>query len=158
MRLVLTVRGNNARQLASRMHRCSRYSQDNRLNMAANGAQRCERMKGNACVDSLAASARRPDEGQIGKDLGFVADSNPLVKTLVRWRHNAIAHRNARHAIDPQEFAKRSPVSFADMQTLIDEGIGILNRYGSLFHANTHASSMVGHDDYRSVTSPFALI
>ena len=110
-----------------------------------------ERMKGNAYIDSLAASARRPDEEQLGKDLVSVTDSNPLVKTLVRWRHNAIAHRTASHAIDPHEFAKRYPLSFADMQILIDQGIGILNRYGSLFHANTHASSMVGRDDYLSV-------
>ena len=67
---------------------------------------------------------------------------------MLRWRPNAIAHRNASHAIDPREFAKRYRLSFAEIQTLIDVGIGILNRYGSLFHATTYASSMVGRDEY----------
>lgn len=109
------------------------------------------RLKGNPFVDSLAASPRRPDPEQLKKDLAFVSESNPLVKTLVKWRHNAYAHRSPNHALNPSGLRTSDPLLTANLYTLASEGIRILNTYSSLFQASTDSTNLIGHDDYLSV-------
>jgi predicted neutral ceramidase superfamily lipid hydrolase len=38
-----------------------------------------------------------------------------------------------------------------DVERLLVEGIKVLNRYSTLFHATTHSTDIVGRDDFRSV-------
>jgi len=47
-----------------------------------------ERLKDNPFVDSLAASARKPDAAQLQQDLESASNANPSVKKLTIWRHN----------------------------------------------------------------------
>src|SRR6266545_923009 len=110
-----------------------------------------ERLKGNPFVDSLAATSRRPDTAQLQTDLEFVSNANPLVKKLTIWRNNFYAHRSPTYALDPGSLAKRFPLSVSDVDVLSQEGVRIVNRYSVLFIATTHSTTIVGHDDYRSV-------
>lgn len=47
--------------------------------------------------------------------------------------------------------ADQYPLSFSSIQSLLDDGRTIVNRYSALFVAPTCADSIVGHDDYLTV-------
>jgi hypothetical protein len=110
-----------------------------------------ERLKGNAFVDSLAATPRTPDTAQLQKDLLSASNTDPLVKKLTIWRSNFYAHRSATHALDAAAFEKQYPLAISDIETLLTRGIDIVNRYSGLFIATYHATSIMGQDDYMSV-------
>jgi hypothetical protein len=110
-----------------------------------------QRLKGNAFVDSLAATPRTPDTAQLQKDVLSASSTDPLVKKLTIWRSNFYAHRSATHALDAEAFAKQYPLSISDIETLLTRGIDIVNRYSGLFIATYHATSIMGQDDYLSV-------
>ena len=107
-----------------------------------------QRLKGNTFVDSLAAELKPPDREQFRKDIEAVSDSDPLVHKLVMWRHNYVAHRNSHFALNPQKFDTHYPLTFADIDALLNRALEIGNRYSLLFDASAHATLMVGRDDY----------
>jgi len=45
-----------------------------------------ERLKDNPFVDSLASGPTKPDIEQLKKDIHYVSEANPSVKTLLIWR------------------------------------------------------------------------
>jgi hypothetical protein len=108
-----------------------------------------ERKRDNPYVDSLAASPRRPDDAQVRADLDSLGDD--LVRRLITWRHSAVAHRSREYALNPQNVVARSPISLDDMDTLVERGTRILNRYSDLFDANVFSTHMVGREDYLRV-------
>jgi AbiU2 len=110
-----------------------------------------QRLKGNAFVDSLAAELKPPDREQLRKDKEAVSDSDPLVHKLVKWRHNYVAHRNSRFALNPEKLESQYPLSFADVDALLNRALEIGNRYSLLFDASAHATLMIGRDDYLNV-------
>ena len=111
-----------------------------------------ERLKDDPFVESLAATARRPDPVPFESDKRSVsADANPLVKTLMIWRNLIVAHRDAGKILKGISLGKQHPLSFADVQTLLDTGLQIVNRYSILFIATSHLKTMIGHDDYLKV-------
>ena len=110
-----------------------------------------QRLKGNAFVDSLAAELKPPDQAQLQEDIERVSDSDPLVHKLVMWRHNYIAHRSSHFALNPKKFDAQYPLSFAEIDALLNRALEIGNRYSLLFDASVHATLMVGRDDYRSI-------
>jgi hypothetical protein len=110
-----------------------------------------QRLKGNSFVDSLAAELKPPDQAQLQKDTEAVSDSDPLVHKLVMWRHNYIAHRNSRFALNPKKFDAQYPLLFAEIDVLLNRALEIGNRYSLLFDATAQATLMVGRDDYLNV-------
>lgn len=110
-----------------------------------------QRLKGNSFVDSLAAELKTPDQSQLQKDIEAVSDSDPLVHKLVMWRHNFIAHRNSHFTLNPKKFDAKYPLLFAEIDVLITRALEIGNRYSLLFDATTHATLMVGRDDYLNI-------
>jgi AbiU2 len=110
-----------------------------------------QRLKGNAFVDSLAAELKPPDRGQLRKDIEGVSDSDPLVHKLVMWRNNYIAHRNSHVALNPKKLDTQYPLTFVDMDALLNRALEIGNRYSLLFDASAHATLTVGRDDYLGV-------
>ena len=111
-----------------------------------------KRLKDNPFVDSLAETARRPDLTQLEHDKSLVnADTNPLVKNLRMWRHKAGAHRDAKTLLKDVSLSDEYPLSFTDIQTLLDDGVRIVNHYSYLFIAGVHADRILGHDDYLNV-------
>ena len=111
-----------------------------------------ERRKDSPFVASLAASARRPDAAQLAADKELVSEkTNPLVRNLMMWRHWFVAHRDAGKILNGRVLGEEYPLTFTDVQTLLDTGLGIVNRYSILFIATSHMDRMIGHDDYLKV-------
>jgi len=110
-----------------------------------------ERLKGNSFVDSLAADSKPPDAGQLEKDIQAVCDSNPLVRKLVLWRHNYIAHRNSHYTLNPRKFEAEYPLCFSEVDELSKRALDIGNRYSLLFDASVHSTMLVGREDYLNI-------
>lgn len=110
-----------------------------------------ERLKGNAFVDSLAAELKPPDHAQLEKDIRAVSVADPLVKKLVIWRHNYLAHRNSDYALNPSDLSSRYPPLFTEIDTLLNRALEVGNRYSLLFDASVCSTMMVGRDDYLNV-------
>lgn len=110
-----------------------------------------QRLKDNAFVDSLAEVDRIPNEAQLDNDIRFASDQNPLVKKLMIWRNNIIAHRGARVSLGKDEILADNPLSHQEIETLLDGCFTISNRYSSLYRASTWSRKVVGHDDYQSL-------
>lgn len=112
-----------------------------------------ERLKENPFVESLSKDSRKPDKKQLEADIAFVsAKSNSLVDTLInKWRHNLLAHLGAKNIVNDQSISKLYPLASEEVAALLQTGMSVLNRYSSLFVANTYSTQMVGHDDYKFV-------
>jgi hypothetical protein len=110
-----------------------------------------ERLKSFPFVDSLAQDARKPDSKQLDIDRKLVAPSEPLVKKLVQFRNNALAHRNVREVMKQPRPTTTYSLTVDELKMLLTRAIQILNRYSSLFHAQTYSTQIVGHDDYEGV-------
>jgi hypothetical protein len=110
-----------------------------------------QRLKGNMFVDSLAAELKPPDQAQLQKNIEAVSASDPLVRKLVMWRHNYVAHRNSHFTLNPKKFDAQYPLLFTEIGVLLDRALEIGNRYSLLFDASAHATMMVGRDDYLNV-------
>ena len=67
------------------------------------------------------------------------------------WRHLFVAHRDTGKLLKGVVLGEQYPLSFADVQGLLDDGLHIVNRYSSLFIATTHVRNILGHDDYLNV-------
>lgn len=109
------------------------------------------RLKGNPFVDSLASTLRVPDTTTIQKDLDFVSPSNLLVRKLIVWRDKHIAHRDPSPVLNPEELTTRYPLLYTEIDELLRAGLRIVNEYSSLFLATTHASGIIGADDYLTI-------
>ena len=108
-----------------------------------------ERLKDNPYAESLSQISRVPKDERISAHLEFVhAASNPLVKRLVTWRDKYYAHRDPDHVLDPQTV---DALLITDVETLITEGVKIINCYSDLFTASVDSTKMIGHQDYESV-------
>ena len=110
-----------------------------------------ERFKDNAFVELLTKDNRIPDKAQLDKDILFVRNQNPLVKKLMIWRNNIIAHRGARVSLGKNEILANNPLSEQELSTLLDECFRILNQYSSLYRASSYSRKVIGHDDYKSL-------
>ena len=109
------------------------------------------RLKGNPFVDSLASGSTKPDLKQLQKDKEVVSESNPLVKALVFWRNNFFAHRSAKHVAAKRSLTDHYTFDVAAVDTLLKEGMRILNSYSVLFRALSYSTQIVGHDDYKHI-------
>ena len=70
------------------------------------------------------------------------------MKRLSGWHNKVYSHLSLDVVLNPNEFNANTPLSFADIKTLIDRAFTILNRYSGLFTANYYSKTMIGHDDY----------
>ncbi|GAB4514355.1 MAG: hypothetical protein Tsb0026_19690 [Sulfuricaulis sp.] len=110
-----------------------------------------QRLKSNPFVNSLASDIRKPDVVQLDKDISYASTSNHLVKKLTIWRNNLFAHRKAKMTARGYNLATDYPITGEDVGELVKKSVEILNRYSSLFRAETHSTQIVGHDDYKFV-------
>ena len=110
-----------------------------------------ERLQDNAFVDSLAQTGRVPPIAQLDEDIEFSSCRNPLVKKLMIWRNNIVAHRGAKVALGNDQILADNPLSQPEMEQLLDRSFEIFNRYSSLYRASTWSRQIIGHDDYKSL-------
>ena len=109
------------------------------------------RLKENSFVESLAASARKPDPKQLAADIEFASNNNPLVKKLTILRNKVIVHRDIKLLIQDRNFWQEQSLKYAEIDTLLEQGVAILNRHSNLFKALSYSKQIVGHDDYKYV-------
>lgn len=107
-------------------------------------------LRENPYVDSLAQYARKPPDEQVQKDLEKVSDkTNPLVQKLSRLRGGKIAHRNIKVLIKGKN--DPAPLTWSEVEELINTGLRIFNNYRQLFEASTYSSMLIGETDYEEV-------
>lgn len=107
-----------------------------------------ERMKDNAFVESLAQTARKPDEQILEVDIKSVTEGlDPDVDRLVFLRNKVLAHVDPRVALgrisDP-----RTDFGTELIEKLLERATTIVNRYNQLFKASIDSTTIVGHDDF----------
>jgi hypothetical protein len=100
-------------------------------------------------VDSLAAYPRQPDEKELKADLDYSSDRNPVVKKLLVWRNNIVAHRGAKVSLGRKDILDNNPISKAELEDLLDRALKIFNHYSHLFRASTWSVQIIGEADYQ---------
>ncbi|MFZ1641674.1 MAG: hypothetical protein WAV07_09620 [Candidatus Contendobacter sp.] len=145
-------------------HLCRVYDQEsNSLNLVNllqtlkanlqffNEASFRERLKGNAFVDSLADQSRIPDMTELDADIESASCRNPIVKKLMIWRNNLVAHRGAKAALGKNQVLRDNALSQEEIEQLLDHSFKTFNKYSSLYQASTWSRQVIGHDDYKSL-------
>jgi AbiU2 len=107
-----------------------------------------ERLKGNAFVDSLAKTKRMPEKDEVERDMKLVTCENHVVKKLMIWRNNIIAHRGAKAVLGKNQVLSDNPISDVEIKELLEQSLSIFNKYSSFYNASTQSSGIIGHDDY----------
>jgi hypothetical protein len=110
-----------------------------------------KRLANNPFIESLSEQCRRPGLEQLQIDIQLCADTDELVKSLIQYRGNALAHRNAKMTAAGQSVSEKYSISFEGYETLLSRAQEILNRYSVLFKAASYSSQIVGHSDYKFV-------
>jgi hypothetical protein len=110
-----------------------------------------ERLKGNAFVDSLAKNKLVPEKHEVESDMKLVTCENPIVKKLIIWRNNIVAHKGAKVALGKDRVLSDNPISDVEIKKLIEQGLLIFNKYSSFYNASTQSSGIIGHDDYEQL-------
>ncbi len=110
-----------------------------------------KRLRDNPFVNSLAECDRIPNNEQLKTDIWFASKNNPLIKKLLRWRHNMFAHIGAKISLGYDQILQNNPIDQKEVELLLNESHSIFNRYSDLFNASTYSRKVVGHDDYKSL-------
>jgi len=108
-----------------------------------------QRMAGNAFVDSLAQYNRVPELDQLESDSKSVSCENPLVKKLMIWRGNLVAHRGAKVALGKKKILTDNPLTHREVDQLLDHALDTFNKYSGLYRASTWSVKAIGEDDYK---------
>ena len=69
----------------------------------------------------LARDNRLPDKEQLDKDVRFASQKNPLVKKLLLWRNNIIAHLGAKVSLGYNRILENNPLGKDEIESLLDE-------------------------------------
>jgi hypothetical protein len=107
-----------------------------------------KRLAGNAFVDSLAKIKRIPQKSEVENDVKLVTCKNPLVKKLMIWRNNIVAHQGAKIVLGNNQVLLNNPLSDDEIKLLLKQSLSTFNKYSDLYEASTHSSGIIGHDDY----------
>lgn len=111
----------------------------------------CERLKGNAFVDSLAKGNRVPDSAELDADIESVTCRNSTVKKLMIWRNNLVAHRGAKVVMGKNQVLLDNSLTQEEIEHLLDHSFKTFNKYSSLYRAATSSRQINGYDDYKSL-------
>jgi hypothetical protein len=94
------------------------------------------------------------DHNQLRADLRAVSHrTNPSVKHLMLWRNNLFAHRSADKILSGRVLSTDYPLTWKEIEGLLETGFDIVNRYSDLFFATVTSRNVVGRDDYLSLLS-----
>ncbi|MFH0794213.1 MAG: hypothetical protein V2A74_09315 [bacterium] len=102
-------------------------------------------------VDFLAQIDRIPSDADLETDIQFASEANPVVKKLILWRNNAVAHRGTKATLADMAELGDNPISRSEIDGLLDGGYRILNHYSNLFRASGWSRGIVGDDDYKAL-------
>ncbi|MEO1590105.1 MAG: hypothetical protein AAFU71_02310 [Cyanobacteria bacterium J06632_22] len=108
-----------------------------------------ERIKDNVFADSLCHFYRPPNKSQLETDIEYASCRNLLIKKLMIWRNNIVAHRGIKVVLSQQNILHRNPLSNEEIENLLTTGLRIFNRYSSLYRASSNSGQIIGHNDYK---------
>lgn len=111
------------------------------------------RLADNPYAESLASSAKKPDERQLEEDLKWVtvSEENETVTKLQMIRNTGYAHRGYSYTLRSPIQGESVSLTFEEFEKMIDKGLEILNRYSVLFKSLTYSPAIVGGNDFRYV-------
>ncbi len=110
-----------------------------------------ERLRNNPFVDSLAQHPRKPNLQTLDEDIRSCSNEDALVRTLTVRRGSGIAHRSAKLVVADLNISDNYPLTYSDVDTLLDRAINILNRYTELFSADIYSTTVVGNKDFQYI-------
>lgn len=103
-----------------------------------------------ASIPLIATAGLRPiDPDQLKVDLRTCDHrTNERVRTLLKYRHNFLAHRNRELAMDSTAFVDRYRLDYEEtVEKVFDQAIEILERYGYLFGVNVLTRNVLFYED-----------
>jgi AbiU2 len=109
------------------------------------------RLKDNPFVESLAASAVKPDQSILDRDLALCHETDPIVRKLYLYRGDYVAHRNAKKSKNTVVDRTATDITDDVIETLLKRAISILNNYSSLFAAEIYSTTMHGQRDFKYI-------
>ncbi len=95
--------------------------------------------------------AGSPPVADLHAERFHASDKDPLVRKLVAYRGNILAHRNAKNVISKGDLEQRFGMSHLDVQELLERAHALLNTYGQNHFGTTWSPQIVGHDDFVTV-------
>lgn len=107
----------------------------------------CERVKENEHI-GVRESFRELDERQLDLDIIFASESNLSVVKLIRWRDSMFVHRSSRMVIRQIKLPSGNFPTYGDYESLLSNGMDVVNRYSSAFQCLTYSRTLIGGDDY----------
>lgn len=113
-----------------------------------------ERFKDNPLVDSLAGDKRTPTIDELEHDIELVSCGDAIVKKLMIWRGNIIAHQNAKLALGKNKILDDKPLVETEIKVLLERSLNIFNKYSSLYRNSVQSGIFIlGEDDYKYLLS-----
>ncbi len=97
------------------------------------------------------SSQSTPCETTLATDIDSVSAADQTVNKIVRLRNNAIAHVAIKPIVAQQLKSENCNIPFADVDALVDRARDIVNRYTTLLKGESYSTTIVGHDDFRTV-------
>ena len=91
------------------------------------------------------------DRVQLEQDIEFAGNTNPSLNRLIRWRSLMFAHLNAKKVATNRPLRKEEVPLYSDFETLLKEGLTIINRYAGHFHSAEYSTIFPAGDDFRFV-------
>jgi AbiU2 len=91
------------------------------------------------------------DFDQLKEDLGFVTKENEAVRRLIAWRSSIFVHRNSIQVSTGKAIAKEHVPHYEHLESLLRDGMKIVNRYALLFRFTEHSTQFGQMEDYRFV-------
>lgn len=110
-----------------------------------------KRLATNAFAESLAEGGTTPDQAQLGEDIELCRDTDPLVKKLISFRGNNLAHRSAKLARGGRGMPHTMVLSIEEFEELLRRARVILNRYTRLFAAESYSTRIIGARDFEYI-------
>lgn len=94
---------------------------------------------------------KKPDVDTLVDDIALCSCNDSIVKKLMVFRSNRIAHRNAKALLSTEEIGERFGLTYEDIRTLLERAKVIVNRYSYLFAALTYSTKVIGHNDFEYI-------
>ncbi len=108
-----------------------------------------ERLRGREFAEELSKTARKPDRHQLLEDKLRVCKCNPLVKKLIGYRDETLAHRDKSVFLRGED--SPDPLTWDEVGQLVKAGLDLVNSYSQLYQKSTWQRRLHGDDDYKSV-------
>jgi len=101
----------------------------------------------------LPANASKITAARIRRDINSVSkEQSQAVDHLSKWRNKIYAHRDATKILGALTLAVDAPLTYRDIDTLLQRGFTIVNRYSVILFNSSHLrKGLIGADDYLSV-------